>query len=236
MSSYFTHTLEKNRDEIIPHAPSTALSIVDLESYQTFVSEKADKLDMMVHMQNQLDALTAFTWDVPNQPLSLRLVVTGDHNAMERITFGNRPPSASGTVRTHGSLCLIGADRLLDCARNADHTVLKGGRMPKGARPHVLKVPSGVYYMLVYYRFPFPDGNHPGFTSRLGDHYDYTVYLHHYPHPAPRVAPVRLKRGLIPWAGGEASAQAWGGRQPGSGEHEPEGTIHDHSGRPLGSL
>ncbi len=237
MSSYFTHKLEKDRDEIIPHAPCASLSIVDVESYQTYVGEKTDKLDMMVHMQNQLDALTAFTWDVPNQPLNLRLVVTGDHNAMERITFNNRPPSASGTVRTHGTLCLVGGDRLLDCARHADHTLLKGGRNPRGTRPHVLKVPSGVYYMLVYYRFPYPHGNHPGFTSRLDDHYDYTVYLHHYPHPAPRVAPVRLKRGVIPWAGDHASQKAWGDRQTElTHVEEPEGTIHDHSGKPFGFL
>jgi hypothetical protein len=211
MSAYFTHTLELNREEVIAHSPSSALSIVDVESYPTFVGEKTDRLDLMVHLQSQLDALTAFTWDVPAKPLNLRLVVTGDHQAMERITFSNRPPSASGTVRTHGSLCLVGHDRLLDCARNSDHTLLKGGHMPRGGRPHVLNVPSGIFYVLVYYRFPYPNGNHPGSMSRLDEEYDYTIYLHHYPHPAPRVAPVRLTGGLIPWAGDETSERPWGG-------------------------
>ncbi len=218
-----------NREEMIPLAPTTALSVVDVESYQTYVGEKTDKLDMMVHMQNQLDALTAFTWDVPHQPLNLRLVVTGDHTAMERITFSNRPPSASGTVRTHGSLCLLGHERLLDCARHSDHSLLKGGRMPRGGRPHVLNVPAGIYYVLVYYRFPYPDGNHPGYVSRLDEPYDYTIYLHHYPHPAPRVAPVRLRHGLLPW----------GARQPDLSDLEHDyvpQTINDHSGQPLGFL
>jgi hypothetical protein len=108
-------------------------------------------------------------------------------------------------------LCLVSHDRLIDCARHRGHDLLKSGRLPKGGRPHVLNVPSGIYYILVYYRFPYPNGNHPGYMSALDEEYDYTIYLHHYPHPAPRVAPVRLTGGLIPWAGEEASAQPWGG-------------------------
>jgi hypothetical protein len=38
------------------------------------------------------------------------------------------------------------------------------------------------------------------------------VLMRHYPFPPPRVAPVRLTGGLIPWAGVEASEQAWGGK------------------------
>jgi hypothetical protein len=41
---------------------------------------------------------------------------------------------------------------------------------------------------------------------------DYVVLMRHYPFPPPRVAPVRLTGGLIPWAGEEASEQAWGGK------------------------
>jgi len=211
MSAYFTHTLEMNREEIITHSECNSLSIVDVESYQTYAGEKTDDLDMMVHLQNQMNALTAFAWDVPDRPLTLRLIVTGDHNAMERITFANRPPSASGTVRTHGNLCLVGHDRLIDCARNREHTLLKGGRLPKGGRPHVLKVPSGIFYVLVYYRFPFADGRRPGYMSSIPGAPDYTIFLHHYPHPAPRVAPVRLTGGLIPWAGEVTSGRPWGG-------------------------
>ena len=210
MSAYFTHALEMNREEVITYSPSASLSIVDVDSYQTFVSKEADKLDMMVHLQNQLSQLTAFTWDVPDRPLNLRLILSDDHRAMERITFSNRPPSASGTVRTHGNLCLVSHDRLLDCARHRDHGLLKGGRMPKGGRPHVLKVPSGIYYMLVYYRFPFADGSRPGYMSPFAVAPDYTIFLHHYPHPAPRVAPVRLSGGLIPWAGEKAATRPWG--------------------------
>ena len=212
MSAYFTHDLETNREEVITFSPTKALSIVDVDSYQTYVNSKADNLDLMVHLHDQLNALTGFTWDVPDRPLNLRLVVTGDHRAMQQITFANRPPSASGTVRTHGSLCLVSHDRLIDCARHRTHGLLKGGRLPKGGRPHVLNVPSGIFYILVYYRFPYPNGVHAGHMSPLDNEYDYTIYLHHYPHPAPRVAPVRLTGGLIPWAGEEASARPWGAR------------------------
>jgi hypothetical protein len=212
MSAYFTHTLEMNRDEVVAHGPGKSLAFVDVESYQTFVGKEADELDLMVHLHNQMNALTAFAWDVPDRPLNLRIVTTGDHRAMERLTFANRPPSASGTIRTHGSLCLVGHDRLLDCARHSNHSLLKGGRLPEDERPHLLNVQPGIYYALVYYRFPYPDGNHPGYTSSGEGKFDYTIFLHHYPHPAPRVAPVRLTGGLIPWAGDEAAARAWGGR------------------------
>ena len=232
MSAYFTHDLETNREEVIAFSLTPSLSIVDVESYRTFVNPKADNLDLMVHLHDQLNALTAFTWDVPDRPLNLRLVVTDDHRAMERLTFANRPPSASGTVRTHGSLCLLSHDRLIDCARHRTHDLLKGGRLPTGGRPHVLKVPSGIFYILVYYRFPDPPGSHPGYLSASDGASDYTVYLHHYPHPAPRVAPVRLTRGLIPWAGETASAQPWGTRTTSPGSS----AIQDHSGKPLAEI
>jgi hypothetical protein len=212
MSAYFTHTLEMNREEVLTQAPSSALSIVDMETYETFVNAKADRLDMMVHLGNQMNALTAFSWDVPDRPLNLRLIVTGDHSTMERITFANRPPSASGTVRTHGDLCLVSHNRLLDCARNPEHSLLKGDPLPKNGRPHVLRVPAGILYVLAYYRFPFCEGNRSGYHSGAEGEHDYTIFLHHYPHPPPRVAPVRLTGGLIPWAGEEAAARPWGGR------------------------
>ena len=211
MSAYFVHTLEMNRDEVVTYGPGHSLAIVDVESYEPFVGKNADDLDMMVHLENQRNALTAFAWDVPNRPLKIRLITTGDHRAMERVTFSNRPPSASGTVRTHGSLCLVGHDQLLNCARNHSHSLLKGGRLPQDEWPHLLNVPSGIFYVLVYYRFPYPDGSHPAFASQSAAKHDYTIFLHHYPHPAPRVAPVRLTGGLIPWAGEEAASQPWGG-------------------------
>jgi hypothetical protein len=211
MSAYFTHGLEMNQVETITHSPSADLSIVDLDSYQTFVGQEADNLDLMVHLQDQLSALTAFTWDVPDKKLNLKFIVTGDHKAMERVTFSNRPPSASGTVRTHGNLCLVGHNRLLACARHRTHTILKGGHHARGEHPHVLKVPPGIYYILAYYHYPYPDGNYSDYLSRMDRERDYTIYLHHYPHAAPRVAPVRLTGGLIPWAGKEAPGRPWGG-------------------------
>jgi len=209
--SYSTHTLRTGEEAVLSQSAHEYLALVDVESYSSFVATKADRLDMMVHLQNQMNVLTAFAWDVPERPLDIRLILTGDHRAMERITFSNRPPSASGTVRTHGNLCLVGHDRLLDCARDSNHSLLKGSPLPKEGRPHLLHVPPGILYVLVYYRFPYPDGNHPGYASPAEAKHDYTLFLHHYPHPAPRVAPVRLTGGLVPWAGEKAAAQSWGG-------------------------
>ena len=200
-----------NREEVLRLAPSNSLALVDMESYQTYVGKKADDLDMMVHLQNQMNALTAFAWDVRDRSLNLRFVLTSDHQTMERIKYTNRPPSASGTIRTHGALCLVRHDRLLDCGRNPRHGLLNGARLPKEGRPHVFKVPPGILYVLVYYRFPYPDGNHPGYATQAEARHDYTIFLHHYPHPAPRIAPVRLTGGLIPWAGEETASRPWGG-------------------------
>jgi hypothetical protein len=213
MRSYSSHTLVAGEEAVLSQPADQYLALVDLETYSSFVGPEADRLDMMVHLQDQMNALTAFSWDVPDQPLNIRLVFTGDHQAMERVTFSNRPPSASGTVRTHGDLCLVGHDRLLDCARNREHSVLKGNRLPKESRPHLLRVPPGILYILAYYRFPYPDGNHPGYSSHAEAKHDYTIFLHHYPHPPPRVAPVRLTGGLIPWAGEEAAAKPLGEAQ-----------------------
>jgi hypothetical protein len=201
MSAYYTHTLEINREEFITYAPGKSLSLVDPDNYQTFVGKDADALDMMVHLQDQMNALTAVSWEVPERPLNVRIVVTGNHRAMERITFNNRPPVASGTVRSYGKLCLLGDERLMDCARHSKHSLLKGERLPKDGRPHMFNVPSGIFYALIYYRFPYPDGFHAGHVTGAETRYDYTVFLHHYPHPAPRIAPVRLSGGFIPWAG-----------------------------------
>jgi hypothetical protein len=211
MRTYSTQTLQAGDNAVVSQSGHEYLAFVDPESYSTFIGPDADRLDMMAHLQNEMDALTSFAWDVPERPLHLRIILTDDHKAMERITFSNRPPSASGTVRTYGDICLVGRDRLMDCARNPNHSLLKGDRLRKEERPQVFHVPSGILYILAYYRFPYPDGNHPGFAVQEKAKHDYTIFLHHYPHPAPRVAPVRLTGGLIPWAGEEAAAKPWGG-------------------------
>src|ERR1700677_123780 len=85
MSAYYTHTLEINREEFITHAPVKSLSLVDPDTYQTFVGEEADRLDMMVHLQDQMNAPTAVSWEVPNRPLNVRVGVTGNQQAMEPL-------------------------------------------------------------------------------------------------------------------------------------------------------
>ena len=187
-------------DEEITLPSCESVSIVDLDSYPPFVSEQADRLDLMAHLQQQMDRLTAFVWDVPEGPLHLRLHVTDDHRAMERLTYQSRPPSASGTVRTHGKLCLAGPQRMLECARDDSHGLLKGGSKARSARPHLFTVPPGIFYILVYYQWPRPPDDHANGAPSADRSRHYDVYLHHYPHPAPRVSPVRLP-GFVPSAG-----------------------------------
>ena len=72
------------------------------------------------------------------------------------------------------------------------------------ARPQVLHVPAGVYSITLYcdttFRVPIEDA---GETRE--PIIDYTVLLRHYAFPPPRVAPVRLRAGFIPWAGEKAA-------------------------------
>ncbi|MCE0484208.1 MAG: hypothetical protein LV479_08225 [Methylacidiphilales bacterium] len=206
MPASTTHALDFNQEVIVTQRPGESLALVDPETYPSFIGAKADRLDLMAHLHDQALALSAFSWLVKNRAIKLRVVVTGDHRAMERLTFSNRPPSASGTLRTFGRLCLVGHDRLLDCARHRKYTLFTGGDIPRGGRPQLFQVPSGIYYALVYYHFPYPDGARPGYTRNSDRETDYTVFLHHYPHPPPRVAPVRLHSNFLSQLDGAESA------------------------------
>jgi hypothetical protein len=192
MGGYFTHKLAMDQDLMVQHGPSESFAIVDLESYPTFVGKRADRLDLMAHLQNQSRGLTAFAWDAPGRALKIRFRLTADHAAMERVTRFNRPPSASGTVRTQGRICLAGQDPLIDCARHPAHSLLAGGHLAKECRPRVLEVPPGILYILVYCCFPHAEGNRPGEMPSTDGKADYTIFLHHYPPPARRLVPVRL--------------------------------------------
>lgn len=211
MRPYFTHTLEIGREEVFTHSPGGYLAIVDLESYPAFAGKNVDHLDMMAHLSNQMSALTAMAWGTLNETLRIRLLLTGDHRAMEQMIERHQQPSASGWVRTHnGQLCFISRDQLYDCAQHRSHDLLDGKRVPREARPHVLNVPPGIYSGHVFDHAPSKVNYgvlsaEPAIRS--------TVILRHYAFPAPRVAPPRLSGGLIPWAGEAAASQPWGGRK-----------------------
>jgi hypothetical protein len=114
-----------------------------------------------------------------------------------------------GCVRTtNGQLCLTDDEELLAGARRGDRDLLHGRRLlSRERRPRVLNVPPGVINVGVFCErssgVDIPELEH----AKI----DYVVLMRHYPFPPPRVAPVRITGGLIPWAGEAAAAQAWGG-------------------------
>jgi len=211
MQTRFAHTLEPDQDEYLVHCPSEYLAIVDLESYRTFVGKDADHLDMMAHLHNQMKALTAVAWGAPQRALNFRIRVTEDDRVVDHAGYTRHTTTASGWVRTDGHLVLTSHDRLFDCAQHRTHDLFQGRRLSKLSRPRLLRVPPGIYAVLVYYHFPFPDPDWADGESWSEPKIHYTVLLRHYPFPPPRVAPVRLSAGLIPWAGQEAAGQPWGG-------------------------
>ncbi|HUB68162.1 MAG TPA: hypothetical protein VL981_11820 [Candidatus Methylacidiphilales bacterium] len=205
-------TLEPDHDEYFAHGPAGYLAIVDLESYETFAGENTDRLDMMAHLQGQMRALTAVAWGAPLREVKLRVRVTEDDRVVAHSGYTPHTTTASGWVRTNGQLVLTSHDRLFDCAHHRAQDLFHGRRLPKLSRPRLLRVPPGIYAVLVYYHFPFPEWDGQPSEAWRERKIDYTVLLRRYPFPSPRVAPVRLSAGLIPWAGEENAALPWDGR------------------------
>lgn len=219
MRSYITHTLERDREETFEHHPSEYVAIVDVESYPAFVARDIDHLDMMAHLQNQMNALTAVAWGAPNRNLHLRFLLTEDHRAIDRLMHSHYSTSASGWVRTNGQLCFASHDRLFDCAIHRTHGLLRHQKLTKNSKPHVLNVPAGIYSVQVFYHFAFPYGGEITQSGKLPEPKNhYTIILRHYAFPAPRVTPIRLNGGLIPWVNDESAAVAWNGRRHFAGE------------------
>jgi len=211
MRSYLIHSLEAEQEKVIVHGPSDYLALVDLESYKPFVGKETDHLDLMAHLQRETGALTITAWSVPRRLLNLRLVLTGDYLAMERMIETRQEVFASGWVRTHqGQLCLTSHERLNDCAHDRRHDLLRGDRLPDDSRPHLLNVPPGTYSIHIFNHPPSQTEMWGGDSARPKVHA--TILLRHYAFPAPRVAPTRLSGGLIPWAGEIAASEPWGGQ------------------------
>ncbi len=208
MKRYLSHELEMGGQETFEHRAKEFLAIVDLESYPSLIDKKADHLDVLAHICKQAQALTAVMWETPDDTLRLKFMLTdrsrisNELNRTHRLVF-------DGCVRTtSGQLCLTDDEQLLTGARRGDRDVLQGRRVSPERRPHVLNVPPGVINVGVFcersHGFSIPELE----QTKI----DYLVLMRHYPFPPPRVAPVRISGGLIPWAGEEAAEQAWGGK------------------------
>jgi hypothetical protein len=203
MRSQLTHDFRAEREQVFELRSTSYVAIVDIDSYPAFAAEGFDYLDLMQHLCRETDALTAMMWETPDALLRLKLVLAPDHRVMEQMYGAGRRVLAAGSVRSFGRLCLTSQERLLDCAGHRDHDLLRTGRAADTVSPHLLLVPSGVYDVAVF-SGRAPRGSGQGTNAGA---LDYTVILRHYPHPAPRVAPVRLA-GLVPFAGVDAAANA----------------------------
>jgi len=179
---------------MLSHSGREYLALVDIATYAPFVAKTADHLDMMVHLDSQTRALTVLSWEVPERALRLQFVITGKDRTAERMGFSYSSIVASGSIRTmEGELCLTGRDRLFDCARHRTHDLLRGRALPRDARPVLLSVPPGIYGAQVCGHGSLArPGGRTGSPGDSGAKADFTVILHHYPHPAPRIAPIRL--------------------------------------------
>jgi hypothetical protein len=206
MSRRTTETLGLNEEKTFTHGSCESLALVDVETYPAFVDKKADRLDMMAHFSDQMQALTALSWKAPESARRLRLLVTENDFLVERIGRAGAVQIASGNLRTYGQICLATHEHLFDCARHSAHSLLRGATGSKAGRPQVLNVPPGVYSITLYADNAFhvsPIDAGEGAEPII----DYTVVLRHYAFPPPRVAPVRLSAGFLPWAGEEAAGE-----------------------------
>lgn len=191
----------------LTHRAKTYLAIVDLESYSSFAGEKADHLDLLSHLCGQTEALHAVMWETPSDSLNLKIRLTAGSRLNSELMRTHRLVF-DGCVRTaSGQLCLTDDEQLLATSHQRGRDLLHGKAATDTRCPHILNVPPGVINVAVFCGRSrireFPD------FSRAK--VDYTILMRHYPFPPPRVAPVRLTGGLIPWAGEEAASQPWGG-------------------------
>ena len=95
MRSLLTHDFQLEREFHFEQAAHSFLAIVDLESYPGYVSENADRLDLLQHLSHEMGALTATMWEVPDALLRLQLIWTPDDWTNDRYLKGGRRPLAS---------------------------------------------------------------------------------------------------------------------------------------------
>jgi hypothetical protein len=211
MKAAETQSIEMNQETVLTHVPGAALALVDVETYPAFIGQKADRLDMMAHFSDQMRALTILSWKAPEEAGRFRLLLTEDDYVVERIGRSNPAQIASGNLRTYGQVLLTTHEHLFDCARHRTHGLMRTESGTKSAQSQVLNVSPGVYAISLYYHAPFQVGQDVPETRGPENEIDYTFIMRHYAFPPPRVAPVRLSPGFIPWAGEEAASVPWGG-------------------------
>jgi hypothetical protein len=208
MRRYISHDLEMGGTLNVAHRAHRYLAIVDLESYPSFVAEKADHLDLLSHLCHQTQSLNAVMWETPSDTLNLKIQLTDNSRLSQGLHHTHRLVFDGSVRTTNGQLCLTDDETLLETSHRPKRDLLHGRPVTEALVPQLLNVPPGVINVAVFCErstgIPMPELNHARF--------DYTILMRHYPLPPPRVAPVRLTGGLIPWAGEDAAAEPWGGR------------------------
>jgi hypothetical protein len=194
--------------ESLDHHAKSYLAIVDLESYPSFLSAEADHLDVLSHLCRQIESLNVVLWETPTSTLKLDFVLTDGGRLSNELLRSHRLVFDGCVRTTSGQLCLTDDEQLLAAARRGDRDLLHGKAASEARSPHILNVKPGVINVGV-----FCERSRGHVSPELRHHarVDYTVLMRHYPFPPPRVAPVRLTGGLIPWAGEEVAAHPWGG-------------------------
>jgi hypothetical protein len=191
----------------LSHRAKTYLAIVDLGSYPSFTGRAADHLDLLSHLCGQTEALHAVMWETPTETLNLKIHLTADVRLSNELLRTHRLVF-DGCVRTAtGQLCLTDDEQLLEAARRSDGDLLHGKRLAETRCPQILHVPPGVISVGVFCQ----RSTGIAIPELQDTRVDYTILMRHYPPPPPRVAPVRLSGGLIPWAGEVAAGEPWGG-------------------------
>ena len=209
MPRYISHDLELEGALSLAHQAKTYLAIVDLGSYSSFAGEKADYLDLLSHLCGQTEALHAVMWETPPDTLNLKFWLTERPGLSHELARTHRLVFDGCVRTTTGQLCLTDDEQLLAGSHNRKRDFLHGKTAAETRCPQILNVPPGLINVAVFCErakgFGVPELDH----SKV----DYTILMRHFPFPPPRVAPVRLSGGLIPWAGEEAASRPWGGAQ-----------------------
>ena len=196
MSDHITHNMEAEREVVFSHSPDPAyLAVVDADSYQFFASPELDYDGMLSHLGEQMAMRACVAWGCPEAELTIRLVLTRDHKALQSVT-----QYASGFqrwVRTAGRLCFSSHADLYHCATDAEWSVFGFSRTnsPGDFLSRELLVPAGIYSVTVFRHFGWFEGDQD--APLLSDGTHYTVIFRHYADEAHlgRLAPPSS----IPW-------------------------------------
>jgi hypothetical protein len=178
MLDIITHNMEQEGEIVFKHTPDPAyLAVVDAASYQFFAAPGLEYDGMLTHLGKQMAMRTCVAWGCPEKELTIRLVFTRDHTALESVT--NYASGLQRWVRSAGRLYFSSHGELYHCACHPDWKPFSGSKSPDTLISHELVVPAGIYSVIVLRHFRWFEGDQD--APLLGDGTHYTIILRHYP-------------------------------------------------------